>query len=97
MAALKWVVHTACNILGHQNPSPNPNPNSNIKNHNNASKGYCSSEFKLPVHYPRYSKSDYESMEEWRLDVLLQQYGLSFHGSVEEKRVYAKGTFLWDD
>ncbi|XP_051136355.1 uncharacterized protein LOC127255000 [Andrographis paniculata] len=56
-----------------------------------------SSTFKMPVHYPRYVKSDYEKMEEWRLDVLLQQYGVSFSGSLEEKRRFAMGAFLWPD
>ncbi|XVF70873.1 hypothetical protein PTKIN_Ptkin11bG0197300 [Pterospermum kingtungense] len=52
----------------------------------------------MPIHYPRYSKTDYETMEEWRLDMLLKEYGLSFKGpSVDEKRVFAMGAFLWPD
>ncbi|KAJ0044997.1 hypothetical protein Pint_03876 [Pistacia integerrima] len=53
--------------------------------------------FQMPLHYPRYTKEDYEKMEEWKVDLLLKQYGLSFKGSLEEKRAYAKGTFLWPD
>ncbi|CAN0890820.1 hypothetical protein LINGRAHAP2_LOCUS16642 [Linum grandiflorum] len=51
----------------------------------------------MPVHYPRYSKKDYEAMEEWRLDLLFLQYGLCFQGSLAEKRAYAIGAFLWPD
>ena len=51
--------------------------------------------FQLPLHYPRYNKADYEKMEEWRLDMLLKEYGLSVKGSLEEKRVFAIGFFLW--
>ncbi|KAI3711204.1 hypothetical protein L2E82_41110 [Cichorium intybus] len=55
-----------------------------------------SSGFQMPLHYPRYQKGDYEKMEEWRLDLLLQQYGLSFDGlSLDEKKCYAMGVFLW--
>ncbi|CAI0460552.1 unnamed protein product [Linum tenue] len=51
----------------------------------------------MPLHYPRYSKSDYEAMEEWRLDLLLSQYGIRLGGTVDEKRAYAIGAFLWPD
>ena len=51
----------------------------------------------MPLHYPRYTKADYEKMEEWRLDVLLAQYGLSLEGSLDAKKDYAKGAFLWPD
>lgn len=54
-----------------------------------------SSGFRMPLHYPRYKKEDYEKMEEWRLDLLLREYGLAFDGSLEEKRDYAMGAFLW--
>lgn len=53
--------------------------------------------FQMPLHYPRYSKADYEKMEEWKLDLLLKQYGLNFKGTLDEKREYAKGAFLWPD
>lgn len=51
--------------------------------------------FQMPLHYPRYKKEDYMKMEEWKVDLLLKEYGLSFYGSMEEKRNYAMGTFLW--
>ncbi|RZC91291.1 hypothetical protein C5167_027357 [Papaver somniferum] len=51
--------------------------------------------FQMPLHYPRYKKSDYESMDEWKLDCLFIQYGLPVHGDLEYKRNYAIGTFLW--
>lgn len=53
--------------------------------------------FQMPLHYPRYVRSDYEKMEEWRLDLLLRQYGLNFNGDLEEKRKFAMGAFLWPD
>ncbi|KAL4333232.1 hypothetical protein GQ457_07G017180 [Hibiscus cannabinus] len=52
----------------------------------------------MPVHYPRYSKADYEKMEEWRIDMLLKEYGFSSNGgTVDEKRAFAMGAFLWPD
>ncbi|XP_039144166.1 uncharacterized protein LOC120281389 [Dioscorea cayenensis subsp. rotundata] len=51
--------------------------------------------FKMPLHYPRYSKEEYENMPEWRLDCLLAQYGLPASGGVAEKRTFAMGAFLW--
>lgn len=53
--------------------------------------------FQMPLHYPRYTKADYEKMEEWRVDMLLREYGLSFKGTLEEKKAYAIGAFLWPD
>ncbi|KAL4311522.1 hypothetical protein GQ457_01G043580 [Hibiscus cannabinus] len=53
--------------------------------------------FQMPLQYPRYTKSDYEKMEEWKVDVLLREYGLKLDGSLDEKRAYAMGTFLWPD
>ncbi|MQM07041.1 hypothetical protein Taro_039876 [Colocasia esculenta] len=57
----------------------------------------CISGFQMPLHYPRYKREDYEKMEGWKLDVLLREYGLSFDGSLHDKRAYAMGTFLWPD
>lgn len=57
----------------------------------------CSSGFQMPLHYPRYKKADYQKMEEWKVDLLLKEYGLSFQGSLEEKREFAMGAFLWPD
>ncbi|KAH6775813.1 hypothetical protein C2S52_013374 [Perilla frutescens var. hirtella] len=53
--------------------------------------------FQMPVHYPRYVRSDYEKMEEWQLDLLLRQYGLNYKGDLEEMRKFAMGAFLWPD
>ncbi|KAK9293147.1 hypothetical protein L1049_021133 [Liquidambar formosana] len=52
-------------------------------------------QFQMPLHYPRYTKSDYETMPEWKLDCLLSEYGLPVTGNVEQKRNYAMGAFLW--
>ncbi|WOH06696.1 hypothetical protein DCAR_0626124 [Daucus carota subsp. sativus] len=52
--------------------------------------------FQMPVHYPRYSKSDYENMPEWQLDRLLSQYALPCTGSLDQKKRFAMGAFLWD-
>jgi len=53
--------------------------------------------FQMPVDYPRFSKADYESMAEWKLDNLFHEYGLPIRGDVAFKRSYAMGTFLWPD
>ncbi|ESQ42885.1 hypothetical protein EUTSA_v10015107mg [Eutrema salsugineum] len=53
--------------------------------------------FQVPLHYPKYSKSDYEAMDDLSLDLLLKQYGLSFEGSLDDKRVFAIESFLWPD
>ncbi|KAK2650119.1 hypothetical protein Ddye_017608 [Dipteronia dyeriana] len=51
--------------------------------------------FQMPLHYPRYTKADYEFMPEWKLDCLLKQYGLPITGNVDQKRKFAMGAFLW--
>ncbi|GMN42973.1 hypothetical protein TIFTF001_012178 [Ficus carica] len=51
--------------------------------------------FQMPLHYPRYTRGDYEIMPEWKLDCLLKEYGLPISGDVEQKRKYAIGAFLW--
>ncbi|CAN4077611.1 unnamed protein product [Withania somnifera] len=53
------------------------------------------SNFQMPLHYPRYKKSDYETMPVWKLDCLLRQYGLPVIGDVNYKRKFAMGAFLW--
>lgn len=75
--------------------SLNGDGNENFPSRNGGEGGPCA--FRMPVHYPRYSKADYESMAEWKLDNLLQQYGLPIRGDVAFKRRYAMGTFLWPD
>uniref|UniRef100_A0A5B7BA53 DUF7722 domain-containing protein n=1 Tax=Davidia involucrata TaxID=16924 RepID=A0A5B7BA53_DAVIN len=53
--------------------------------------------FQMPLHYPRYTKADYEKMEEWKVDMILREYGLSFEGTLQEKRSFAVGAFIWPD
>ncbi|KAF5742692.1 hypothetical protein HS088_TW09G00744 [Tripterygium wilfordii] len=61
-------------------------------------KGVMKSSFQMPLHYPRYTKKDYESMPEWELDRLLAEYGLAVQGhDLEYKREFAMGAFLWPD
>ncbi|XP_050211174.1 uncharacterized protein LOC126661382 [Mercurialis annua] len=56
-----------------------------------------SSFFQMPVHYPRFTKKDYENMPEWQVDRLLAEYGLPTIGDLDHKREFAKGAFLWPD
>nr|DAD19142.1 TPA_asm: hypothetical protein HUJ06_020605 [Nelumbo nucifera] len=58
-------------------------------------KGERCGDFQMPLHYPRYTKADYETMPEWKLDCLLTQYGLPINGDIHHKRNFAMGTFLW--
>ncbi|XP_022738206.1 uncharacterized protein LOC111290952 [Durio zibethinus] len=66
-------------------------------NHHQAKRNYnkCCYIFRMPLHYPRYKKSDYENMPEWQLDCLLNEYGLPIVGDVNQKRKFAMGAFLW--
>ncbi|XAR65753.1 hypothetical protein NMG60_11009969 [Bertholletia excelsa] len=104
--SLRWLLHSATSIvLGY--PKDGDEKIVGCPNEQAAKKGVhglklsqvqrCPSAFQMPLHYPRYKKADYEKMEEWRVDMLLREYGLNFKGSLEEKRVYAMGTFLWPD
>lgn len=52
--------------------------------------------FKMPLHYPRYTRAEYEFMPEWKLDCLLTDYGLQASGDVNQKRKFAMGAFLWN-
>ncbi|KAJ6705465.1 hypothetical protein OIU79_010204 [Salix purpurea] len=63
--------------------------------HHQAIKRDSCSCFRMPLHYPRYKKSDYETMPEWRLDCLLKEYGLPVVGDDNQKRKFAMGAFLW--
>lgn len=67
----------------------------NVTTNNGGHASSSSCFFQMPVHYPRYSKSDYENMPEWQLDRLLSQYGLPCIGSLEQKKKFAMGAFLW--
>ncbi|EES02231.1 hypothetical protein BDA96_03G015800 [Sorghum bicolor] len=60
-----------------------------------AAGGGCGHYFQMPLHYPRYSREDYEAMPEWQLDRLLSEYGLPVAGTVHHKRTFAMGAFLW--
>ncbi|KAL5228732.1 hypothetical protein ABZP36_016997 [Zizania latifolia] len=51
--------------------------------------------FQMPLHYPRYRREDYEAMPEWQLDRLLSEYGLPVDGTLQQKRGFAIGAFLW--
>ncbi|KAL8539100.1 hypothetical protein ACS0TY_000911 [Phlomoides rotata] len=53
------------------------------------------SEFRMPLHYPRYTKREYQDMPEWMVDRLLTQYGLPITGDLGQKRRFAMGAFLW--
>ena len=57
----------------------------------------CGCGFRMPLHYPRYKKEDYEAMPEWRVDCLLREYGLPADGDLDSKRRFAMGAFLWPD
>ncbi|KAG6395321.1 hypothetical protein SASPL_145964 [Salvia splendens] len=56
-----------------------------------------SNEFKMPLHYPRYTKREYQDMPEWMVDRLLAEYGLPTNGDLPQKRDFAMGAFLWPD
>ncbi|KAK2976661.1 hypothetical protein RJ640_012335 [Escallonia rubra] len=44
--------------------------------------------FQMPLHYPRYTRAEYETMPEWKLDCLLTQFGLAVTGDVNQKRSF---------
>ncbi|KAE8689658.1 hypothetical protein F3Y22_tig00110933pilonHSYRG00244 [Hibiscus syriacus] len=105
--ALRWFLHSACHVLGYQNEPNNLRHCKSSKVSSNCDptssrkvKQYPDSGFQMPLHYPRYTKSNYEKMEEWKVDLLLREYGLNLDGSLsslDEKRAYAMGAFLWPD
>ncbi|KAG5242413.1 Melanin-concentrating hormone receptor [Salix suchowensis] len=99
MAALRWLVHSACHVLGYTYEDKNKAvgyPNGAMIKNSNLEMDPCTG-FRMPLHYPRYTKADYEKMEEWKVDVLLREYGMNFDGNLEEKRAFAMGAFLWPD
>ncbi|KAL4368246.1 hypothetical protein GQ457_05G031260 [Hibiscus cannabinus] len=93
--ALRWVLHSACHVLGYQNEPNNLQHCKNmacdetrggrgITQSSEVSSNYdpvssrnvgtqAVSGFQMPLHYPRYTKADYEKMEEWKVDVLLRE------------------------
>ncbi|CAN7057146.1 unnamed protein product, partial [Brassica rapa subsp. trilocularis] len=55
--------------------------------------------FQMPLHYPRYSKEDYQVMPEWKLDRVLADYGLSTYGDLAHKRDFYDfqvQSFVWN-
>lgn len=96
--ALQWLLHSACHVLGYPNEENGVVAEAKHRQIDivvGYPKVESSAGFEMPLHYPRYTKEDYEKMEEWKVDLLLQQYGLRFKGTLEDKRAFAKGTFLW--
>ncbi|KAE9599116.1 hypothetical protein Lalb_Chr15g0088121 [Lupinus albus] len=97
--ALRLVLNSACHVLGHPIDKDNTEKQCNqIVSESNGEVEkveYPSSGFQMPLHYPRYTKDDYERMEDWRVDLLLEEYGLSFKGTLYERRAFAMGAFLW--
>lgn len=65
--------------------------------HGGGGGGCGGSSFRMPLHYPRYKKAEYEAMPEWRVDCLLREYGLPVDGNLDAKRRFAMGAFLWPD
>ncbi|XVF73064.1 hypothetical protein PTKIN_Ptkin12aG0171400 [Pterospermum kingtungense] len=74
--------------------SEGPSPSLGKDPNGQQARNRCS-HFQMPLHYPRYTKADYEAMTEWKLDCLLKDYGLPIYGDVEQKRQFAMGAFLW--
>nr|VDC87190.1 unnamed protein product [Brassica oleracea] len=56
------------------------------------------SSFQMPVHYPSFTKEEYEAMSEDELDRLLKLYGLqpTNLGDLSSKKQFAIGAFLWE-
>lgn len=71
--------------------APTSNFGPNGKHHSRELCGH----FQMPLHYPRFTRADYESMPEWKLECLLKEYGLPVTGNVEQNRKFAMGAFLW--
>ncbi|KAJ4975844.1 hypothetical protein NE237_000950 [Protea cynaroides] len=109
--ALGWIIHSLrayvlvyfmdANLLSNETARyPNEGQSHGSDKGNslkNPNEGKCHTEFQMPLHYPRYKKADYDNMEEWKIDMLLTEYGLCFQGTLEEKRSFAIGAFLWPD
>ncbi|CAA7054139.1 unnamed protein product [Microthlaspi erraticum] len=55
------------------------------------------SSFQMPLHYPNYTKKEYEIMSEEELDRLLKLYGLPTDlGDLPCKKQFVVGAFLWE-
>ncbi|EFJ29861.1 hypothetical protein SELMODRAFT_409811 [Selaginella moellendorffii] len=93
---------SSASLNGSPSPSPSSHPANLHKDRelNRATKERCPYsaislhnpsvpyEFRMPLHYPRYTKAEYEQMPEWLLDRLLEEYGLPARsmGGLEAKR-----------
>ncbi|KAK4835375.1 hypothetical protein QYF36_008961 [Acer negundo] len=93
MIVFKWV-HDLVVDLG---DNAGPSAIDNIMENNKKSASGAISFFKMPLHYPRYTKKDYQDMPEWKVDKLLSEYGLSASEDLAYKRKFAMGAFLWRD
>ncbi|OMO68094.1 hypothetical protein COLO4_29906 [Corchorus olitorius] len=52
--------------------------------------------FLMPLHYPLFTKEEYENMPLWRLDQLFAEYRLKImEGDLDYKRKFAMAAFLW--
>lgn len=80
-------------IVENNKNKENPNNSFSVKN----SKEDTGSIFQMPLHYPKYTKKDYEDMPDWKLDQLLVEYGFSTDGKLANKRKFVMGAFLWPD
>ncbi|CDP12122.1 unnamed protein product [Coffea canephora] len=69
--------------------------NQSLGTRSSSSNSCCA--FQMPLHYPRFKKTDYEKMPEPQLDCLLKAYGLPAAGDLNQKRKFAMGAFLWPD
>ncbi|KAI3838653.1 hypothetical protein MKW92_037324 [Papaver armeniacum] len=68
---LKWFINSIGTVnFGYKNSSSTENHDKKKFNKISAKCG-ASSGFQMPLHYPRYKKSDYEKMEERKVDMLL--------------------------
>ncbi|KAL3821114.1 hypothetical protein ACJIZ3_007019 [Penstemon smallii] len=97
MALINLLLSSAYMIIFHNSSDASRTAELNLEEEKPKMENFVGAAFQMPLHYPRYVKSDYEKMEEWKLDMLLREYGLNFNSSLEEKRRFAMGAFLWPD
>ncbi|XP_022958391.1 uncharacterized protein LOC111459627 [Cucurbita moschata] len=83
---MSWVDAARCAVIGAEQPQQQQQQRVISKQFDH---------FQMPLHYPKYKRSDYEGMAEWKLDCLLKEYGLPVAGDVAQKRKFAMGAFLW--
>uniref|UniRef100_A0A7N0TQM8 DUF7722 domain-containing protein n=1 Tax=Kalanchoe fedtschenkoi TaxID=63787 RepID=A0A7N0TQM8_KALFE len=93
---VNWVVYLWCSIITGTGTSTGTGgePVKQLCNGGDCS-GKKSTGFQMPLQYPRFTRSDYEKMDESRLKLLLAEYGLTVEGGLDELRAYAIGAFLW--